>query len=249
MARRSLRSGRHETPKAVSARSETFDALDTEFEDLLQRMQTPAARKGMEMAFNAALGRAATKTERRLIRAVLWQRVQGTGLERFELLQDPDGWVLRGAILALEKQGPAQANYEILCDAAWHTLRAVVSLRDGIHDRSLALTVEDGRWVENGNERPAVRGCIDIDLGWSPSTNTLPIRRLGLAVGQKSGPVTAAWVRFPELTLEPLPQEYERLAERRYRYSSRGGAFTAELEIDEDGLVVDYQGIWRRVSG
>jgi len=170
-------------------------------------------------------------------------------LERFELMQKADGWLLRGTILALEKQGPAQADYEILCDAAWHTRRADVSLRDTTGERSLRLTVEDGRWSENGHERETVRGCIDIDLGWSPSTNTLPIRRLRLAVGQKSGVITAAWVRFPELTLEPLPQEYERLAERRYRYSSRGGAFTAELEIDEDGLVVDYERIWRRVSG
>jgi hypothetical protein len=42
----------------------TFDALSTKFESLLERLQTPAARKGMEAAFNAspaALGRAAVK--------------------------------------------------------------------------------------------------------------------------------------------------------------------------------------------
>lgn len=183
-----------------------------------------------------------------LIRTGLWQRVQGTGLERFELLQDADGWLLRGTILALDKEGPAQADYEILCDAAWHTRRADVSLRSAAGERSLRLTVDGDRWYSDGNEHETVRGCIDIDLGWSPSTNTLPIRRLGLAVGEKSGTITAAWVRFPELTVEPLPQEYERMAERRYRYSSRGGAFTAVLEVDEEGVVVDYEGIWRRVS-
>jgi uncharacterized protein len=180
-------------------------------------------------------------------RTGLWQRLQGTGLERFELTQAADGWVLRGTILALEKQGPAQADYEILCDAGWHTRRADVSLRDTAGGRILRLAVEDGRWYADGNEVETVRGCIDIDLGWSPSTNTLPIRRLSLGIGEKSGTITAAWVRFPELTVEPLPQEYERLAERRYRYSSRGDAFTAVLEIDEDGLVIDYEGIWRRV--
>lgn len=183
----------------------------------------------------------------RLVHTGLWQRVEGTGLERFELMQEADGWVLRGTILALEEQGPAQADYEVFCDAAWHTRRAVVSLRSAAGERSLRLDVEDGHWFEDGNEREAVRGCIDVDISWSPSTNTLPIRRLGLEVGERSGAVTAAWIRLPGLRLEPLPQEYERLAERRYRYSSRGGAFTAELEVDEDGLVVDYEGIWRRV--
>jgi hypothetical protein len=185
---------------------------------------------------------------RQLIRTGFWQRLQGTGLERFELFQDAGGWVLRGTILVLDKKGPAQADYEILCDAAWHTRRAGVSLRDTTGERTLRLTVEDGRWYADGNEQEAVRGCIDVDLGWSPSTNTLPIRRLDLEIEEKSGPITAAWVRFPELTVEPLPQEYERLAERRYRYSSRGGAFTALLEVDDEGVVVDYEGIWRRVS-
>ncbi|HEX4960756.1 MAG TPA: type II toxin-antitoxin system Phd/YefM family antitoxin [Thermoanaerobaculia bacterium] len=70
---------RHDMPKAVllsyeefeslsSARSESLDALSTKFEGLLERMQTPAARQGMEVAFNAtpeALGMAAAKAARR----------------------------------------------------------------------------------------------------------------------------------------------------------------------------------------
>jgi len=70
---------RHHMTKAVllsyeefeslsSARAETLDALSTKFEGLLERMQTPAAKQGMEEAFNAspaALGRAAAKAARR----------------------------------------------------------------------------------------------------------------------------------------------------------------------------------------
>ncbi|HEX7186448.1 MAG TPA: type II toxin-antitoxin system prevent-host-death family antitoxin [Thermoanaerobaculia bacterium] len=70
---------RHDMPTAVllsyeefeslsSARAETLDALSTKFEGLLERMQTPAARKRMEAAFYAApeeLGRAAAKAARR----------------------------------------------------------------------------------------------------------------------------------------------------------------------------------------
>jgi len=70
---------RHDMPKAVllsyeefeslsSARSETLEALSTKFEGLLERMQTPAAKKAMALAFNAsptALGRAAAQAARR----------------------------------------------------------------------------------------------------------------------------------------------------------------------------------------
>lgn len=109
--------------------------------------------------------------------------------------------------------------------------------------------VNGAHWTTNGDPQSQVDGCIDIDLGWSPSTNTLPIRRLNLAIGDVSGPITAAWVKFPELVLEPLPQEYQRLSEAAYRYSSRGATFTANLTVDEHGIVEEYEGFWKRVLG
>ncbi len=180
-------------------------------------------------------------------RCCLWQRLRGTGLERFELSRGNGRWLLRGNVVALENGAPAEASYQVVCDAAWRTERAEIAVRDAAGGRSLTLTTEGSRWYANGREAESVQGCIDLDLGWSPSTNTLPIRRLGLAVGRGSGPLRMASVRFPELTLEPLPQEYLRKSERVYRYTSRDGAFVADLEVDDEGLVLDYQGVWRRV--
>jgi uncharacterized protein len=176
----------------------------------------------------------------------LWRWLQGTGLERFELLRTVDEWTFRGTILTLAHDAAAEARYEITCDLAFHTRAANISVRDAAGERTLKIAAENGRWYENGVENQTVAGAVDIDLGWSPSTNTLPIRRLGLEVGQTSGEFIAAWVRFPELTLQPLQQEYLRLGDRKYRYSSRGGAFVAELLVDEHDLVLDYEGFWQR---
>jgi hypothetical protein len=142
----------------------------------------------------------------------------------------------------------AEVRYEIVCDAQFRTRSVQITLRDFRGERRVEIATENGRWYANGGELPSVEGAIDIDLGWSPSTNTLPIRRLGLGVGESSGEFTAAWVRFPELTLEPLPQEYRRLSEREYLYLSRGGAFQAKLLVDDHGLAVEYEGFWQRVT-
>jgi antitoxin Phd len=70
---------RHDVPKAVllsyeefeslvQIRSRTLENLGAEFNDLLDRMQTPKATKGMESAFHASpakLGRAAIKAARK----------------------------------------------------------------------------------------------------------------------------------------------------------------------------------------
>ena len=70
---------RHDTPKAVllsfaefeslvKERSRSLDDLSAEFDELLARMQTPQARKGVEAAFNASpaeLGRTAVMAAKR----------------------------------------------------------------------------------------------------------------------------------------------------------------------------------------
>lgn len=196
-------------------------------------------------------------SERRHLHACLWRRLDQPGLERCELVREAAGWSLRGTVLALDGDRSAEVRYRVSCDEAWRTTGAEVELRDLAGVRALRLEVraaEGGRWLttdsasslQAGREVESVRGAIDVDLAWSPSTNTLPIRRLNLEVGERSGTIVAAWVRFPELTVEPLPQEYERLAAGRYRFTSDGGRFTTEIEVDEEGLVVDYGGIWRR---
>lgn len=183
-----------------------------------------------------------------LICTGLWKWLQVAGTERFEFVRTADGWLFRGTILTLADQAAVEARYEIACDRSFQTREATVSVRDAAGERALQITAKDGRWFENGVENQTVTGAIDIDLGWSPSTNTVPIKRLKLGIGQSSGEFTAAWVRFPELTLQPLPQEYLRLGDRKYRYSSRGGTFVAELLVDEHDLALNYEGFWERVE-
>jgi hypothetical protein len=86
-----------------------------------------------------------------------------------------------------------------------------------------------------------------LDLGFSPSTNLLPIRRLGLVVGQEAA-VRAAWLGFPGLGLEPFEHRYRRTGARSYRYESASGRFVAELEANAVGFVTDYSGLWRAES-
>src|SRR3989442_7206131 len=122
-------------------------------------------------------------------RAVLWRRDEPTGTESFLLSGDDDGgWHLEGDIVSLLDQQPAHVRYRIVCDPAWRTLAAEVSLeRVGVR-RELHMTVRDGgRWGGEGEEDARLPRCTDVDLENSPSTETIPIRRLNFTGWQKSG--------------------------------------------------------------
>lgn len=179
-----------------------------------------------------------------LVRAVCWRRLDVPGHESARLLRAADGWRLEGGV-ALRHEGEAVAlRYTVACDDAWRTRAGTVRGWIGARDVDLAIARDaHDRWTLNGVPCPAVDGCVDLDYGFSPSTNLLPVRRLGLAVGE-AAPVRTAWLRFPALTLEVLAQTYARTAERTWAYASAGGAFRATLEVDAHGLVARYGDWW-----
>lgn len=154
---------------------------------------------------------------------------------------------LVGAAVLADNGRACRLDYKVTCDLTWQTRSAVIS--GWVGGRDIDITVRrdgDGTWTVNGTDYDTVRGCVDVDLNFSPSTNTLPIRRLALEIGE-SAAVVAAWLRFPGFELERLEQTYTRLTNRVYRYESGGGRFVAEVTVDAQGLVLDYGGIWSRV--
>jgi hypothetical protein len=175
----------------------------------------------------------------------MWTRRDMPARETCELSTEPGGYSLVGVVDTKAAGTSVQVEYLVVCTSNWQT-RFVRVVLDGPDAVTLELTAdEEHRWRRGAEDLPQFDGCIDIDLGFSPSTNTLPIRRLNLAVGD-SADVTALWVRFPDLTLHTLPQRYTRTGEHTYRYESRGGEFTADLEVDAAGLVRDYGDYWAR---
>jgi len=176
--------------------------------------------------------------------SILWRAIDWFGHEACSLFRVNSEWRLEGTAVFLHEGQACRLSYLIACDANWNTRSAVVSGWSSGEDVNLKLSVDaQRRWQVNGVAKPAVEGCTDLDLNFSPSTNLLPIRRLNLEVGQQAE-VKAAWLRFPSFELEPLSQVYERLGEFKYRYSSRGGDFVAELTVNQVGFVTVYPQLW-----
>lgn len=95
----------------------------------------------------------------------------------------------------------------------------------------------------------SVAGALDCDLGLCPLTNTMPIRRLGLLDADvDETALVVAWVEVPSLRVIRSDQAYASTTvggRRRVRFRSLDSDFAADIEVDADGLVVDYPGIGR----
>jgi hypothetical protein len=186
--------------------------------------------------------------DHRLEHHVIWHCSRLASSEHASLLEHQDGYRSRG-IVVLPREGiPCHIDYEVVPDAHWSARAGIATVTTPTQVRRIELRSKGaGQWELDGTSAPQLDGCGEIDLGWTPATNTGPIRRLGLEVGQTAS-ITAAWVRFPELDVVASEQRYTRLAHDRWRYQS--GNYDFELVTDEaTGLVVTYgNDLWRAAA-
>ena len=178
--------------------------------------------------------------------ALVWIDKSGTEIQLCLIKETPEIQEINGLVFSVVDGEPLDVSYTIRTDGKWRTLSVTVQQDyDGLH-RTLELEVDgEQRWYFNGVEDVSLRGCLDVDLGITPASNTLPIKRLQLAPGE-SRDVAAAWVRFPALTVENARQRYTRLDERTYEYNS--DTFTAEILVDEKGHITRYADLWELIG-
>ncbi len=188
-------------------------------------------------------------------RQIMWSSHEKPGLECLRLLQSPDSIVADSIILGVQEQKPFRAHYEIRCTAQWRLQAVHVNLLDGSSQPLHLFVDQKGTWTTGSGEIiPALQGCLDVDISATPFTNTLPIRRLALQRGSVAT-LNMAYIALPQMQVEATEQRYICLdatpAGGLYRFESLEhgtSSFTAELPVDEDGLVLDYPGLFRRVG-
>lgn len=185
------------------------------------------------------------------MRAICWQPTwnpahEGVGMEHL-LLKDH---AADAVVLAVDDiVGPFRLHYHLRWNSAWQLREADMTLETDSATRWLKLRTDgQGHWRDGeGHALDKLDGCLDIDIWPTPFTNSFPIRRAALAIGERRE-FRMAWVAAPALTVQAQPQAYTRLADRLYRFESLDGSgFEVALPVDEDGVVLDYPGLFKRI--
>ena len=173
---------------------------------------------------------------------LVWHGTDEWRQELCELTLSGDGLAATGAQLGNAPQ-PYRAAYELEARGDWVTRRLRVEVA-GVGTLELR---HDGKGTWVGVENAAeLEGALDCDLAFSPLTNLMPIRRHRLHEQPGAVDFEMAWVSLPDLKVHRDAQRYEHLEPGLVRFSNDG--FTADLELDEDGLVLTYPGLAQRAG-
>lgn len=176
---------------------------------------------------------------------VAWVDASATGFEMSTATISESSFSVDGRISGPDAT-PFTVDYCVSCDDEWRTRYVFVAESGG---RRLELvSTGRGRWTSgDGNELSHIRGALDVDISATPLTNTLPIRRLDLTLGETAD-VTVALVSVPELEVTASTQRYTRIGPRTYRFELLDSEFTRDLTVDAEGLVLEYPGLFSRRS-
>jgi hypothetical protein len=199
------------------------------------------------------------------VRAVAWAKDSPFGAEHARIELGADSLVADGVAIG-SSPVPYRLTYQLAATEGFITERVVVTADGEGWRRSLELERNgDGTWSARasrvgsdslgpiGGETAAVRGALDADLGLSPAFNTMPVLRHGLLDGGRAPDLVMAWISVPDLAVRRSEQRYTALEHDgpgvliRFETIGDEEPFVADIVFDEDGLVVDYPDLARRL--
>lgn len=168
----------------------------------------------------------------------------------FEALRT--GHRLTGHTSVREPSALWSVGYDVRVDHSWRTVGVEATNLSAAGRNELTLTCDaKGWWAANGERRPELDGCMDVDFESSAVTNTLPLHRLDF-IERVGVDVPAAFVRADDLRVERLEQRYTLIGADSeqivFHYESSTFEFECELRYDRSGLVIEYPGIASRES-
>jgi hypothetical protein len=178
---------------------------------------------------------------------LFWRRTDFEGLERLELVVEPEAVTATSTVICLEAGG-FRLDHRWRLDSGWRAQSVVVERWNAQGRGALSLERAGPGWRVNGESRPDLEGAEEPDLSVTPFCNTFPIRRTTLAAGG-SLTLDTAFIDGAALTVARSRQRYERQDARRVRYVDLGvsAGFEADLVVDEEGLVLHYEHLFERL--
>lgn len=177
---------------------------------------------------------------------LLWTGREYYSLENCLVDLQPTGADIISTIIGRYQEKIYRVEYHIRTNANWETIFLSINSRHSNKTQQVQLESDGkGNWYSNGKKNTEFDGCIDVDIPLTPFTNTLPIRRL-LLKNDQSEEIRVIYCDLLEGKIHPVRQRYIRLSDTAYHYENVPNDFEATIQVDDQGLVIDYPELFVR---
>jgi len=179
---------------------------------------------------------------------LIWSGIEYDSKEYCSITARSGTTTVDSTIIGSYQQNIYKINYKLIINNNWQLTSVEINSIINNKESNYQLRSDGaGNWTSHNIETAKFKGCIDIDISLSPFTNTLPINRLNMPTGQ-STQIKVLYFNLLEHELKPLHQQYTRLSPTEYKYENIPNDFEAVIEVDEQGLVINYPQLFIRTA-
>lgn len=176
---------------------------------------------------------------------ITWRSQACQSEEHCEISSSDAGIEIRGSVQGTADDGKEfEINYTLELSPEWQVQHIVV--RDAKDEgNELDLQYENGQWFDvDGWHLEAYDGVEYVDLTITPSTNTLPIKRLAFE-GREPQKIDVLYIDLPSFQTRRVEQYYTKLGKHTYRYQDgERPDFIADIVLDDDDFVAIYPNLF-----
>lgn len=177
-----------------------------------------------------------------ILATAFWKRLDLPGRDAACVRGTDDGFELFGQAVFLDPRGPASLRYVLDLDPDWSTRQGHVTGFIGGRTVDTLILRGPGGWTLNGRDF-GMADIVDLDLGFTPATNMVQLRRVGLAQGA-SAAFDVAWLEAGDEALMRLPQFYRRASDTDYAYDSPTSNYSGTIVLAPSGFAAVYPDLW-----
>ena len=177
---------------------------------------------------------------------IVWKNSM-LNMTEFARIEKREFITVKGFVTGTGFDKPWQVSYLLTINNRWEVQGVHIEVLSE-EDRIIQLHKnEQQQWLnEKGEHLPAFDGCVDVDISLTPFTNSLPVNRLQLTRGEGHD-LKVLYIDLKQGICKKVVQRYTNKGKGLYKYDNEDSGFTTELIVDEEGIVVDYPGIWQRI--
>lgn len=173
-----------------------------------------------------------------------WRSLENNTTERCIIDADEEGTTIIGMINSIGTEDVSMV-YSVAINEKWEPI--IVSLTGNIGNYEIDefyMRMEGNTWLKN-DESKEFAGCDFVDISLTPFTNTLPIRSLNLQPGE-SKIINVLYFDVVGAEVKAVQQQYTCVDKHHYRFQNVPNDFEAVIEVDDEGFVINYPGLFER---
>ncbi len=179
---------------------------------------------------------------------IIWRRSdESSTLETLKLKKYRRDFIVKSIVNGILEDQPMLVEYQLIINRNWIVKEVEIkSLLDKRNKITLKSDSNGKCYNEDNQEISELNGCIDIDISITPFTNTLPIKRLGSSLEQRTK-ITTLYLDIKNWEFKKAEQYYTKLTDNLYKYEGVFRHFVADLPIDNSGFVTTYPKLFKRL--